>query len=104
MLGRIDMDEETKSLLHEAVRLLRIIARPSLVELRERFEGQMLASKKRREMWSEMDGSRSLADIARKVSVSHEAVRLFVSELEARWPDVVEVRRSGKSMYPRKLL
>ncbi len=99
------MDDEGKvlQLLQEAVRLLRIIARPSLVELRERFEGQMLASSKRREMWGEMDGSRSIADIARKVGVSHEAVRQFANELEARWPDAVEVRRSGKSMYPRKL-
>ena len=96
-------DDENTELLKEAVRLLRIIARPQLNELKERFESTMLTSEKRRQMWEEMDGSRSLADIAKKVGVSAEAVRVFSSEIEARWTDLADVKRHGKSIYPRRL-
>ncbi len=98
------MNDEEGALLQEAVWLLRIIARPQMVEFRERFESAMLGTAKRREMWEEMDDSRSIADIRRKVGVSHEAVRQFVSEVQARWPDAMKIRKSGNSVYPRRLL
>ena len=98
------MDEEGAELMKEAVRLLRVIARPQLNELRERFDGAMLTSDKRREMWDEMDGSRSLADVAKKVGVSAEAVRIFSGEIETKWSDAAEVRRIGKSIYVRRLI
>lgn len=98
------MDDEGTKLMKEAVRLLKIIARPQLNELRERFESAMLTSEKRREMWQEMDGSRSLTDISKKVGVSAEAVRLFSTEIEAKWSDAAEVLRTGKSVYTRRLI
>jgi len=97
-------NDEVTALLKEAVGLLRIIARPQIVELRERFNASMLSSAKRREMWANMDGSRTLSDIGRKVGTSTEAVRLFVGETQAKWPDLLEVKASGGAMYPRRLI
>ena len=98
------MDEENAELMKEAVRLLKIIARPQLNELRERFETTMLTSDKRKEIWEAMDGTRSLADISKKVGASAETVRVFSSEIEAKWSDAAEVKRIGKSIYPRRLI
>jgi len=98
------MEEEVFGLAREAVWLLRIMARPQITELRERFSSGMLASAKRREMWELMDGNRSLTDIGRKVGTTAEAVRQFLAEVEAKWPDLVEVKRSGAGAYPRRLI
>jgi hypothetical protein len=98
------MEEEVTGLLREAVWLLRIMARPQITELRERFSSGMLASAKRREMWELMDGNRSLSDIGRKVGTSTEAVRQFLGEVEGKWPDLVEVNKSGAGIYPRRLI
>ena len=99
-----EMEEEVTELLREAVRLLRIMARPQMTELRERFSTSMLASAKRRKMWEHMDGNRSLTDIGRKVGTSTEAVRQFLAEVEAKWPGVVEVNKSGAGTFPRRLI
>lgn len=96
--------DESLELLREAVRLLRILVRPHVMELRERFASAMLGSSKRRQMWEYMDGNRSLADIGRKVGTSAEAVRLFVVDIEEKWPDVVEVKKSGAGTFPRRLI
>lgn len=83
--------DETNGLLREVVYLLRIIARPELTQLRDRFESSLLTSQKRRRMWDEMDGSRTLADIAKVAGTSSEAVRLFVKDIEENFPDLIEV-------------
>lgn len=98
------MDEDVIELLREAVWLLRMIAKPQITELRERFSSGMLASAKRRKMWEQMDGSRSLSDIGRKVGTSAEAVRQFLAEVEAKWPELVEVNKSGGATFPRRLI
>ena len=97
-------DDDAVELLREGVRLLRLIARPQIVELRERFENAMLASPKRRKMWDAMDGNRNLSDIGKKVGTSAEAVRVFVAEAEAKWPEAIEVDRSGPAAYPKRLI
>ena len=98
------MDDEAMELLREAVRLLRLLARPQLTELRERFESAMLSSSKRRQMWELMDGTRSLPDIAGKVKTTSEAVRQFVVEAEAKWPDLIVLNRTAAGTYPRRLV
>jgi len=98
------MDDEAIELLREAVRLLRVVARPQLTELRERFQSAMLSSPKRQQMWELMDGTRSLGDIAGKVKTTSEAVRQFVVEAEAKWPDVIAVNRTGAGTYARRLI
>ena|SRR3990172_12394770 len=96
--------DEVAELLKEAIRLLRIIARPQVTELRERFQSAMLASPKRRQMWEHMDGRRSLSDIGRKVGTTSEAVRQFVAEIEGKWPDLIEVDRGGGAAFPKRLI
>lgn len=97
-------DEETARLLREAVLMLRILALPQLRELRQTFEVEMLASEKRRKMWELMDGSRSLADIGRQVGTSGEAVGQFVAEVVKKWPDLIEVTKTGGTAQPRRLV
>jgi hypothetical protein len=99
-----EMEGEVTDLLREAVRLLRIMARPQITELRERFSSSMLASAKRRKMWEHMDGNRSLTDIGNKVGTTAEAVRQFLADVEAKWPDLVEVNKSGAATFPRRLI
>ena len=96
--------DQSLELLREAVRLLRILVRPQIIEIRQRFASAMLGSSKRRQMWEYMDGNRSLADIGRKVGTSAEAVRLFLVDVEEKWPDVVEVNKSGAGTFPRRLI
>lgn len=95
---------ESLELLREAVRLLRVLVRPQLIELRERFASAMLGSAKRRQMWQHMDGNSSLSDIGRKVGTSAEAVRQFLVDIEEKWPDVVEVKKLGAGTFPRALI
>lgn len=92
--------DQTVVLLEEAVRLLRVIATPQIREMEERFEASLLTSDKRNEMWSLMDGTRSLAEIAADVAVSREAVRLFVREAEDSFPQMIEVVDSPGGQRP----
>ena len=97
-------EDESLELLREAVRLLRVLVRPQMIELRERFASAMLGSAKRRQMWQCMDGNRNLTDIGRKVGTSAEAVRQFLVDVETKWPDVVEVKKLGAATFPRALM
>ena len=99
-MGELD---ETNALLREMTALLRILARPQLTEMRERFHSVMLASEKRRQMWAEMDGSRSVADIARKVGASGEAVRQFLQDVEEKFPGIIETPRKNNAIWPKKV-
>ena len=95
--------DESTELLREVVRLLRVIARPQMTELRERFASSMLSSPARRKMWQHMDGTRSLKDIATKAGTSAEAVRLFLVDIEGRWPELIESNRTSAGRFPRRL-
>ncbi len=97
-------DELTEALLKEMISLLRIIARPQLTELRDRFDSSMLTSAKRREMWSLMNGNRTITEIAKAVGTSGEAVRQFVAEVEEKFSEAIEVDRSIGAARPRKLI
>ena len=93
-------EEQVVSLLGEVVKLLRVIARPQIAELEERFSASMLTSDRRKAMWERMDGTRSLAGIATEVGTSAEAVRQFLREIEAKFPDLVEVSSGPGAQKP----
>jgi len=97
-------NDEITTLLSQAVALLRIIARPQMVELRERFQAAMMTTGKREEMWAAMDGEKSLSEIARAVGTSQEAVRQFLIQIQTKWPDVVDVKTVGGAIYPQRLI
>ena len=97
-------DEDIKELLSQAVGLLRIMAKPQMLELKERFEASMLSTPKRREMWMAMDGTRTLAEIGRKVGTSGEAVRQFLVDVQERWPELIELKPSAGGNRPRRLI
>ena len=93
-------DEQVTALLSEAVKLLRVIARPQIGELQERFSASMLTSANRKAMWAAIDGTKNLAEIARQVGTSPEAVRQFVREIEAKFPDLVETQSGAGGQRP----
>jgi len=97
-------ETETDELLREVVHLLRILARPQLVELRDRFQASLLTSPKRHRMWEAMDGSRTLADIAREAGTSGEAVRLFVRDIQESFPDLIEFAGTGPQRPRRRMI
>lgn len=97
-------EDETKELLLQVVYLLRIIARPELTQLRDRFEVSLLTSPKRRRMWEEMDGSRTLADLAKVAGTTSEAVRLFVKDIAENFPDLIDVGGDGPQRPLRRLI
>jgi len=96
--------DETTELLKEIVYLLRIVARPQLTELRERFAASLITSLKRRRMWEAMDGNKTLAEIAKEVGTSAEAVRLFVREIEENFTDLIEFSGGGPQRPKRRLI
>ena len=96
--------DETNELLREIVNLLRIVARPQVAELRERFKAAMLSSAKRQQMWDAMDGNKTLADIAREVGTSAEAVRLFVRDVEEGFADLIDSGGNGPQRPRRRLI
>ena len=55
-------------------------------------------------MWEEMDGSRTLADIAKVAGTSSEAVRLFVKDIAENFPDLIEVGGDGPQRPRRRLI
>ena len=93
-------EEESIKLLREVVRLLRVMARPQLVELEASFTASVLTSPKREAMWRAMDGSRSMTEIAQEAGVTSEAVRQLLREVEDRYPDLVDSRRGPSPQRP----
>ena len=55
-------------------------------------------------MWKAMDASKTLADIAKEVGASPEAVRLFVREIEGSFPDLIEFAPGSGPQRPRRRL
>ena len=96
------MEDEATQLLREAVKLLRVIARPQMRELEERFNAGMLTSSKRKAMWAAMDGTQTLAEIAKLAGTSSEAVRQFVRDIEQSFPDLIEVEPALGGQQPRR--
>ncbi|MEX0787045.1 MAG: hypothetical protein WD939_10450 [Dehalococcoidia bacterium] len=96
--------DETVELLRRAVRLLEVLATPQLRELRERFDMTLLTSAKRREMWTRMDGTRSLSEIAGEVGVTSEAVRLFLREAQESFPQLIDTGDGSAGMRPTRHL
>jgi len=103
------MDDETfKSeilrRLDRAVSMLEILAAERLAEKRRNMEEKYLKTDIQRRIWSEIDGRSSLADIAKRVGVSGETVRLLVRDLEQDPDRILEVSSVGRGRYPKKLI
>lgn len=88
--------------LDEIIRLVRIIAAPRVREFQEYIEAKFLNTKERQKMYELIDGKRTMGAIATDVNVTHEAVRLFVKDLEAE--KLIQIEKVGASNIPRKLI
>jgi hypothetical protein len=100
----MSLDEKGSELMVEAVRLLRIIARPQIQEMTSQFHQSLLTSPKRRAMWVAFDGTKGFAEVAKEAQVTPEAVRQFVREIEATFPDFIELKREGNLQRPARRL
>lgn len=70
--------------------------------LRGKLETEYLRTEKQKAMYDYFDGDHSIEEIAGKVKVTHEAVRLLVSALEEK--RLIEVVREGRKKFPRRIL
>lgn len=99
------MNDEKQEIIQELRRIayyLALLAEDKVNEKRTAFEAKYLTTVKRKQMWNLMDGTMNISDIAEKVNVSQEAVRIFVVELEKE--GLVEVQAEGRGRYARRLI
>jgi len=64
---------------------------------------EYLTTDKRKKIFALFDGKQSTKDIASKVKVSEEAVRIIIEELE-KIGAIEIVKKKGKTKYPKKLI
>ena len=87
--------------LDEIIRLVRIIAMPRVKELKEHIEAKFLNTKERKKMYELIDGKKTIGEIAKKVNVTHEAVRLFVRDMETE--ELIQIEKVRSSNIPKRL-
>lgn len=101
----MDNEQYQKAVISELKRIsgyLALLAGDKVAERRVELKKKYLTTNTRNKMWELMDGSRNVANIAKGVKTSSEAVRIFVNDLEKN--QFVEVREEGRSRYPRRLI
>ena len=94
--------DRTNDKLDELIRLMRIITGPKIKEFNEYIEEKFLNTKERKKMYELIDGETNIKEIAKKVTVSSEAVRVFVRDLEAA--GLIQLEKVGSFNIPKRLV
>jgi len=64
---------------------------------------EFLTTDKRKQMYKLFNGNNSIGDIAKKIGVTNESVRLLVDDLEK--VEAIEIiKKKGKTKYPLKII
>ncbi len=64
---------------------------------------EFLTTDTRKKIYNMFDGKNSIGDIAKKIGITHESVRLLVDQLENI--GAIEIlKKSGKTKYPLKII
>ena len=64
---------------------------------------EFLTTDTRKKIYNMFNGNNSIGDIAKKIGVTHESVRLLVDDLENI--GAIEIlKKSGKTKYPLKII
>jgi len=84
--------------LEEIKALLKIMAIQEFQKLRS----SILSTRNKVKIFELCDGELSLNEIAEKVNVSSEAVRLTIKDFDD--VGIIIIKRSGKKWYPRRVL
>jgi hypothetical protein len=94
--------DDTNSLLREIRDNLKLIAAAMAEPLRKRLSEEFLTSPQRQKMYKEFDGEHTYEQVAKKVGVTHEAVRMLAVTLQHEGFLAIE-KKDAKS-FPRRLL
>lgn len=62
-----------------------------------------LTTDKRKKIYNMFNGNNSIEDIAKKIGVTHESVRLLVNDLE-NIGAIEIIKKVGKTKYPLKII
>lgn len=88
----------------EAIRKLLMVQNiASRNETNKIITEEFLTTDKRKKIYNMFNGNNSIGDIAKKIGVTHESVRLLVDDLENI--GAIEIlKKSGKTKYPLKII
>jgi len=84
--------------LDQVIALLKIIARKDIESLKH----SVLSTQRKEQIFELCDGSIETSEIAKKIGVSGEYVRLTIKELEDA--GFIVVKQSGVKRYPLKMI
>jgi DNA-binding MarR family transcriptional regulator len=96
-IAETDVKELGKK-LDQVIALLKIIARTEI----ESAKRSVLSTQKKEQIFELCDGSTEMGEIAKKVGVSGEYVRLTIKELEDA--GFILIKQRGVKRYPLKVL
>ena len=87
----------------EAIRKLLIVQNIAFIkEVNKMLNEEFLTTDKRKQMYKLFNGNNSIGDIAKRLGVTHENVRLLVDDLEE--VGAIEIiKKKGKTKYPLKI-
>lgn len=71
-------------------------------EITKILNEEFLTTDKRRKIYDLFDGNKSIGEIAKKLSVTNECVRLLVDDLE-KVGAIEIIKKKGKTKYPLKI-
>jgi|SRR2546427_1020093 len=94
--------DEKIEILREIRDGVRLIAAAMAEPLRKRVESEFLTSDQRKRMYQEFNGAQSYEDVARKVKVTAEAVRVFAVALEQA--GLLVLAKQGSKTCPKRIL
>lgn len=97
-----DASERILEELQEIKHLLAIQTFEKKDRLREKLTEKFLTSEGRKEMYSQMDGTNSMSDIADIAEVDPSTVSKFVDQMEES--GVITVRVKKRSKYPEAII
>lgn len=87
----------------EAIRKLLMVQNiASRKEINKILTEEFLTTDKRKQMYKLFNGNNSIGDIAKRLGVTHESVRLLVDDLE-KVGAIEIIKKKGKTKYPLKI-
>jgi len=88
----------------EAIRKLLIVQNIAFrKEINKILNEEFLTTDTRKKIYNMFNGNNSIGDIAKKIGVTHESVRLLVDDLE-RVGAIEIIKKKGKTKYPLKII
>ena len=88
----------------EAIRKLLLIQNIAFrKEINKILNEEFLTTDKRKQMYKLFNGNNSIGDIAKRLGVTHENVRLLVDDLE-KVGAIEIIKKKGKTKYPLKII